>query len=656
MIVEAGHFALKFALVVSLLHSAITLVSFLKKDLCWRVVRFLPAFVFLLILFAFAALLQAYVTSDFSLANVAQNTHTALPLSYKITALWGNHEGSMLLFVLILAFFTWLLASFNRQNHALLPLTLATQQTIISAFLIFILFTSNPFLRIVPIPLQGADLNPLLQDIGLILHPPLLYFGLVGFSIAFSFSVSALLMKRCEAELGYLIRPWLLFSWSLLTLGISFGSYWAYYELGWGGYWFWDPVENASLMPWLAACALIHCVSVLAKRGALKLWTLLLSIFTFSLSLFGTFLVRADLLISVHNFTSIPERSLALLLIVMFFTGGALLLFALFAPQIETKANFSYLSREGALIFNNIFLSTACASVLIGTLYPMLMEVLWDEKISVGPPFFNMIFSWLLLPILLIMPFGPFLGWKRADIATSFERLGLAFAASLAVIITLVLFHEGRASFSSLSVAVALGLASWLILGALSDLFFSIGIARHPFTTLWRRFLSQPLANYGRCFAHAGVGISLAGIVAVGAFSHETIASLQQGQTLTLKETILRFERIIPSLGANYLEDRLELSLWEEKGKQFIGFLYPSRRFFPARNMETSEVGLLWQGMSQYYVSTGHFDERGGLVVHAWYKSYVLAIWLGGFFMAAGGLLALIDRQKKKEQGCNKHS
>jgi len=653
MIIETGLLALEIALLVSLTHIAINLVRFFRRlPPTLRLSKLLITISFLLILTSFSTLLQAYLWDDFSVANVAQNSHTALPLPYKITALWGNHEGSMLLFVLFLALFTWMFSLFPCHNHKIFSLALACQQAIISAFLAFILLTSNPFWRLSPPLEQGLDLNPLLQDIGLILHPPLLYLGIVGFSITFSLAVASLITRHCEAALGTMIRPWLLFSWAFLTLGITFGSYWAYYELGWGGYWFWDPVENASLMPWLAACALIHSARVLAKRGTLKLWTLLLSLLTFSLSLLGTFLVRADVLISVHNFAAIPERSLALLAIVVFFSGGALLLFALRAPLIETETTFSPLSREGALIFNIIFLGTACATVLIGTLYPMIMEALWNERLSVGPPFFNRMFALILLPPLIVMPFAPIIGWKRADLAKSFERLGLAFAASLAVMITVSLFHEGASTFSSLSTAGALGLAAWLILGSLSDLLSPLAITNRPLRAGLRRLLRQPLAHYGRGLAHSGVGISLVGIVAVSAFSHEVITSVQQGQSFTLNGTLVRFERIIPHIGANYLEDKLEFSLSREgKDKEIIGFVYPSRRFFPARSMETSEVGLWRHGLSHTYIAASHLDESGHIVVHAWYKPYVLTIWLGGFFMAAGGFLALIDKKKARKKG-----
>jgi len=655
--IAAGHLALTAALISSLLH---IVLNFIRPVLLVRLSRLLSASVLIFMLAAFASLLQAHITSDFSVANVAQNSHHALPLIYKITALWGNHEGSMLLFGLILGLFTWLLACFGHP-HMLTSLAVVCQQAIISAFLAFILLTSNPFLRLSPIPTQGADLNPLLQDIGLILHPPLLYLGIIGFSIAFSYAVAALMKGQCDASLGRVIRPWLLFSWSLLTLGITFGSYWAYYELGWGGYWFWDPVENASLMPWLAGCALIHSARVLAKRNALKLWTLLLSILTFSLSLLGTFLVRADLLISVHNFASIPSRSLALLLIVVFFGGGALALFALRAPQLEAGASFSPLSREGALSFNNVLLTTACASVLIGTLYPMMMEVLWGERISVGAPFFNRIFSWLMVPVFLIMPFGPLIGWKRADIMTSFDRLGLGLAACLVVIISFSLLSGDRAGLASLTIAGALGLACWLIVGAMCDLCTHIGMGRCPITLVMRCCRTLPPHHYGRVLAHGGVGISLAGIIAVSAFSHEVVVSIKEGQSFPIHDKILYFERIIPYFGSNYLEDRVEFTLrqGQEQGQDAkkIGSLYAARRFYPVRNMETSEVGLFWQGMSQYYVTVSGMDKEGGVIVHAWYKAWVLAIWLGGFFMAAGGFLAfagcLKARKKNKQKGKN---
>jgi len=644
MMIEAGHIALIAALAFSLFHMAFI---WARPILTRQPHLFFSSSVLILIFLSFIILLQAYIYDDFSVAIVAQNSHSDLPIFFKITALWGNHEGSILLFTLLLSCCTWGLACFSNKSHqGLISITLSCQQAILSAFLLFILLTSNPFLHLVSPPSQGSDLNPLLQDIGLMLHPPLLYLGLVGFSIVFSYAIAALLIGRCEAELGRLIRPWLLFSWSMLTAGISFGSYWAYYELGWGGYWFWDPVENASLMPWLSACALIHSASLLAKRNICKIWTLFLSILTFSLSLLGTFLVRADILISVHNFVSIPERSYAILMIVLFFCGGAWLLFALRSSQINTTAIYQPISREGALIFNTIFLSIACATVLIGTLYPIILEAFWHEKISVGPPFFNMMLSCLMLPVFIIMPFGPHLGWKRADIVTSFERLGLALATSLAIIITILLLTDNQASLTTLRTAIFLGLAAWLTVGSFCDFLHSSGVG----TISLRRALYQsctlPFSVYGRCLAHGGVGITLGGIISVHAFSHEVITTLQIGQELTIKDKIVRFEQIIPYKANTYLEDRLEFSLIEEQDQQHIGTLTPARRFFPARNMETSEVGLFRQGLSQYYLSAGHFDEQGGLTVQIWYKSYVLLIWLGGFFMAAGGLISLLGRGK----------
>src|SRR5690242_20670249 len=394
---------------------------------------------------SFAALVTLHVTSDFSVLNVYENSHSAKPLLYKITGVWGSHEGSMLLWVSILALFGGLVAALgNNLPLSLRAHVLAVQAWIASAFYLFILVTSNPFLRIPNPPMEGRDLNPVLQDIGLAVHPPMLYLGYVGFSISFSFAIAALLEGRIDAAWARWVRPWTLAAWIFLTLGIAMGSYWAYYELGWGGWWFWDPVENASLMPWLAGTALLHSALVMEKRNALKVWTILLAILTFSLSLIGTFLVRSGVLTSVHAFASDPTRGVFILGILVLFIGGALALFALRAPLLKQGGLFAPVSREAALVLNNLFLTTACATVFVGTLYPLALEALTGEKISVGPPFFNATFGPLLIPLLLAMPFGPLLGWKRGDLAAAAQRLlAAAMLAALAIAAGFALQHGG---------------------------------------------------------------------------------------------------------------------------------------------------------------------------------------------------------------------
>ncbi|TIU27722.1 MAG: heme lyase CcmF/NrfE family subunit, partial [Mesorhizobium sp.] len=413
---------------------------------------------FALTALSFAALAGAYAGSDFSVANVWENSHSLQPMIYKITGTWGNHEGSMLLWVLILTFFGALVAVFGSNlPETLKANVLAVQGTIGAAFFLFILTTSNPFIRLNPAPIEGRDLNPVLQDLGLAIHPPLLYLGYVGFSICFSFSVAALIEGRIDASWARWVRPWTLVAWMFLTGGIAMGSYWAYYELGWGGFWFWDPVENASFMPWLAGTALLHSAIVMEKRSALKIWTLLLAILTFSLSLLGTFLVRSGVLTSVHAFATDPARGVFILCILTLFIGGSLALFALRASRLTAGGLFHPISREGALVLNNLFLTTATATVLVGTLYPLVLEATTGGKISVGAPFFDLTFGPLMLPLLAIVPFGPLLAWKRGDVLAASQRLMAAFALAIAAMLVTGLFIDGGSVFAALGV----GLAVW---------------------------------------------------------------------------------------------------------------------------------------------------------------------------------------------------
>src|SRR5215210_5874419 len=442
MIAELGHYALVLALALALIQSWSPVLGARKRDVALMKLADSTALAqFGFVVLAFGALTFCYVTSDFSVANVYENSHSQMPLIYKFTSVWGNHEGSMLLWVSILALFGALVALFGVNLPATLKANvLAVQSWIASAFYLFILFTSNPFRRIADVPLEGRDLNPILQDLGLAVHPPMLYLGYVGFSIAFSFAVAALIDGRIDAAWARWVRPWTLLAWMCLTLGIAMGSYWAYYELGWGGWWFWDPVENASLMPWLAATALLHSAVVMEKRNALKIWTILLAILAFSLSLIGTFLVRSGVLTSVHAFATDPTRGIFILVILCVFIGGALTLYAWRAPMLKRGGLFAPISREGALVFNNLFLTAACATVFVGTLYPLALEALTGAKISVGAPYFNLTFAPLFLPLLVAVPFGPLMAWKRGDVLGAGQRLFgalalaiLAVAASFAI-------------------------------------------------------------------------------------------------------------------------------------------------------------------------------------------------------------------------------
>jgi cytochrome c-type biogenesis protein CcmF len=489
MIVEIGHYALVLALALAIVQGLAPLVGAIRRDGALMAMA-PPAAVmqFLLIGLSFAALTYAYVTSDFSVVNVFENSHSLKPMIYKISGVWGNHEGSMLLWVLILALFGATVALFSRgMPDDLRALVLAVQSWIAAAFLLFVLLTSNPFARLNPAPLDGRDLNPLLQDPGLAIHPPLLYIGYVGLSITFSFAAAALISGRIDAAWARYIRPWTLGAWIFLTLGIAMGSYWAYYTLGWGGFWFWDPVENASLMPWLAATALLHSAAVMEKRDALKIWTIFLAILAFSLSLLGTFLVRSGVLTSVHSFASDPQRGVFILAILVFFIGGSLALFALRASALKPGGIFAPVSREGALVLNNLLLTTSCATVFIGTLYPLALEAVTDEKISVGAPFFNLTFGPLFIPIILAMPIGQMLAWKRGDLLGAAQRLVLACVLGLAGMVVLYALRGG-----SVVPAILAGLAVYLTIGSFTEIYGRLRGAQNA-SSLFGSFISVPI-------------------------------------------------------------------------------------------------------------------------------------------------------------------
>ena len=485
MIAEAGHYALVLALGLALIQSIVPVIGAKLRDTAlMQVARSTALAQLLFVGLSFLALVALHVTSDFSVANVYENSHSLKPLIYKITGVWGNHEGSMLLWVSILALFGGLVATFgNNLPLSLRAHVLAVQGWISTAFYLFILVTSNPFLRLANAPMEGRDLNPVLQDVGLAVHPPLLYLGYVGFSISFSFAVAALIEGRIDAAWARWVRPWTLMAWMFLTLGIAMGSYWAYYELGWGGWWFWDPVENASLMPWLAGTALLHSAVVMEKRNALKVWTILLAILTFSLSLLGTFLVRSGVLTSVHAFATDPTRGVFILLILCFFIGGSLTLYAWRASALKQGGLFAPISREGSLVLNNLLLTTACATVFVGTLYPLGLEVLTGERISVGAPFFNLTFAPLFVPLMLAMPFGPLLAWKRGDLLGAAQRLYAASGAALIAVAVLWAWVRGGSAFAPL----AIGLAIFVIAGALTDLAERCMLFRVPLPISWRR-------------------------------------------------------------------------------------------------------------------------------------------------------------------------
>ncbi len=641
MIVELGHFALALALAVSAYQMIAPLYG------AWRgnsnvmaSGSFAAVLQFALIAFAFLVLVNAYVSSDFSVLNVAANSHSAKPLIYKISGVWGNHEGSLLLWVLILALFGSAVALFGGN----LPETfkarvLSVQGSIGFAFLLFMLFSSNPFLRLANPPIEGNGLNPVLQDPALAFHPPFLYAGYVGLSMAFSFAVAALIEGRVDAAWARWVRPWTLASWACLTLGIAMGSWWAYYELGWGGWWFWDPVENASFMPWLVATALLHSAIVVEKRNALKIWTILLSILAFSLSLVGTFLVRSGILTSVHAFAVDPERGLYILMILGVFIGGSLALFAWRAPSLKAGGLFAPISREGALVLNNLFLCVACASVLIGTLYPLALETFTGEKISVGPPFFNMTFGPIILPLLLLIPLGPMMAWKRGDAYAALQRLWWAGALAVAGAI-LVLAITRRGPWLA---PVGFGIAFWIILGSLWEFGERIALGRVSLQKSLSRMAGLPRSTIGATLAHTGMGIAVLGMIAISLWKVENIVTLKPGESTEVASYRVTFIGEAPLRGPNYTGQIGSFRIWQ--GDTEIKIVNSEKREFKPSGMPTTEVGLHQTLLGDVYVVMGDAGVGGSRVVRAFFNPLVSLIWLGAAIMFAGGLLSLSDRR-----------
>ena len=649
MIPEVGHALLIAASLTALICFILPLIGWRLNDR--RLTQSAPMLSLLQLIFvtaSFAVLIISYVTSDFSVLNVWQNSHSDQPLLYKFTSTWGNHEGSMLLWVWILTIFGGGLALFGRRLPTdLRAVTLSIQSLMVFVFGLFVLLTSNPFTRVFPIPLEGQDLNPILQDIGLAIHPPLLYVGYVGFSMTFTFAAAALLIGRVDQAWARWVRPWTLLAWIFLTLGIAMGSYWAYYELGWGGWWFWDPVENASLLPWLSGTALLHSAIVSEKRGGLRIWTLLLAILTFCLSLLGTFLVRSGIITSVHSFATDPQRGIVILAILAFFIGTSLSLFALRAPRLRAGRLFDPISREGALVFNNIFLCASCATVLFGTLYPVFHEVFTGQKISVGPPFFNLTMVPLFLILVIALPFGPFMNWKRADGRALFQRLGGVAVLALITAFLVYIFTSDRPRLAPLGVGVAV----WLILGSLYEPLSRYKVLAAKSGERLKQLRRITRSHWGMVCGHLGMGITILGIVAVTGWETEKSALMKPADQIAINDYRLRFETVQNIEGPNFVEDRGLFTLL--KGDKLVTSFTPSKRFYPARQMPTTEASLHTQGVSQLYLSLGEVRESGEIVVRFYEKPMILLIWFGAIIMALGGCLSLSERalwsrQKKR--------
>jgi cytochrome c-type biogenesis protein CcmF len=641
MTVELGHFALALALVVALVQGTLPLWGARRADpLLMALARPAALAQLLCVTLAFLCLMHAYVVSDFSVVNVARNSHSAKPLLYKISGTWGNHEGSLLLWVLILAVFGAAVALFGGALPASLAArVLAIQAWIAVGFQSFMLFTSNPFERRLPAPPDGAGLNPLLQDPGLAFHPPMLYLGYVGFSMAFSFAVAALIEGRVDPAWARWVRPWTLGAWCALTAGIALGSWWAYYELGWGGWWFWDPVENASLMPWIAGTALLHSAIVVEKRDALKSWTILLAILTFALSLIGTFLVRSGVLTSVHSFASDPQRGLFILILLAIAIGGSLALYAWRAPQLAPGGVFHPISREGGLVLNNLLLATGLATVFLGTLYPLFLDALDLGKVSVGPPYFNATFVPIMVPLVACVAIGPLLAWKRGDLAGALQRLRWAFFAAVGVTLATLYLRQGGPVLA----ALALGLAAWLFVGTLVEWAERVQLFQLAPGESFARARRLPRAAHGMTLAHAGLAIAIAGMTGVTAWKEEAVVVARPGQVIELGGYRLTFRGVADVAGPNYRAERATLAV--AAGGRQIATLEPERRAFMNPPMQTTEAAIRTTAFEDLYVAIGDDDGNGGRTVRVWVNPLVPWIWLGCLVMVLGGLVSLTDRR-----------
>lgn len=645
MLVELGHFALVLAFAVALAQTVLPLWGAQTRNQALMAVGEPAAMIqFVLIAFSFGVLTYAFVTSDFSLKVVVENSHTLKPMLYKVSGVWGNHEGSMLLWVLILALFGATAALFGGNIPATLRArVIGIQGSIGVAFLAFILFTSNPFVRLAMPPMNGQDLNPLLQDPGLAFHPPFLYLGYVGLSMTFSFAVAALLEGRVDAAWGRWVRPWTLAAWVFLTIGIGLGSWWAYYELGWGGFWFWDPVENASLMPWLFAAALLHSAIVVEKRETLKSWTILLAIMAFGFSLIGTFLVRSGVITSVHAFANDPERGVFILLILAVFMGGALALFTLRAGVMQAKGVFALVSRESALVINNILLAVSSLVVFIGTIWPLVAEALWARKLSVGTPFFDAAFTPFFVALAILLPIGAILPWKRAKLGASVKKLLPSLILALAVLGLIWSIQTQK----TLLGPIGLALGTWLVAGAVQDILLRTGKSVNL-----SRLTRLPRADWGRLLAHGGLGITMAGISGLTAWTVEDIRVVQIGETFDVAGYTIALEAVERQQGPNYITTMATMEVF--KDAKHIATLHPEKRSYPVAQMPTTEAGIDNGFLRDIYLVIGDIQSNGGWAVRTYIKPLANWIWGGTIIMALGGFLSLTDRRYRVAAGAHK--
>ncbi|MFM8331473.1 MAG: heme lyase CcmF/NrfE family subunit [Candidatus Methylumidiphilus sp.] len=638
MIAELGHFALVMALMMALVQAFFPL---------WGAQRGLPLWMaaaapaarshFMFLAVAFACLTASFINNDFSVLYVAEHSNTSLPLYYRISAVWGAHEGSMLLWAFILGLWTLAVTLFSRSlNEEMLARVLGVMALVSLGIELFILFTSNPFDRIVPSPPDGNDMNPLLQDFGMTIHPPMLYMGYVGLSVAFSFAIAALLGGSLDSAWARWSRPWTLVAWIFLTFGITLGSWWAYYELGWGGWWFWDPVENASFMPWLVATALLHSLAVTEKRGAFKAWTVLLALFAFSLSLLGTFLVRSGVLTSVHAFAADPTRGLFILIFLGVVVGGSLLLYAIRAPMVRDNARYDLVSKENLLLLNNILLLTAAASILLGTLYPLVLDALGLGKISVGPPYFTAVFTPLMAPVFLLAGAAPMFAWRKADAPAIVKRLWPVFAACwLAGVACVALFWQ----LGDIQSMAGLAMAFWLAAAALLSLFQRVRLRANLLSGL----RSQSPSIYGMTLAHLGAAVFLVGAVLSNQYSVEKIVRLVPGESTEVAGYTFVFVGVSDVAGPNYRAKEGSFKVYQ--GDKPVAELKPQKRFYKVQRNTMTEAAIDPGLLRDIYVALGESMDKGAWSVRLYVKPFIRWIWLGGLFMMAGGFCAVADRR-----------
>jgi cytochrome c-type biogenesis protein CcmF len=640
MIPEIGQLALALALCLALCQSVFGLAGAARGNVAWmNAVRPAAQGQFVFTAIAFGCLIHSFVTNDFSVLNVATNSNSSLPWFYRFAASWGSHEGSMLLWILMLCVWTVGVTLFSRQlPNDMVARVLGVMGLVSTGFVLFILFTSNPFLRVFPAPADGRDLNPLLQDPGMVIHPPMLYMGYVGFSIAFAFAVAALISGRLDAAWARWSRPWTTAAWCFLTLGIALGSGWAYYELGWGGWWFWDPVENASFMPWLVGTALIHSLAVTEKRGAFRSWTVLLAILAFSLSLLGTFLVRSGVLTSVHAFATDPARGIFILVLLVVVIGGSLLLYVWRAPRIGLGGGFEPLSRESMLLANNVTFAAAAGSVLLGTLYPLALDASGLGKISVGPPYFETVFVPLMAPALFLMGIGPLARWKKANLPDIAARLRWAFAASLVAALTIP-FAMGH---WSPMVAFGILLAAWVAASGVVQLYEKIGNAANG-ASAWARLRSTPRATYGMLLAHFGVAVFVTGVTLVKGYDSERDVRMEAGDIVELGGYTFRLDGVRDVRGPNYVAARAQIQVSREG--RAITTLYPEKRIYTVQNMPMTEAAIDPGFTRDLYVSLGDSVSATAWIVRVQHKPFIDWIWGGCLLMALGGALAASDRR-----------